>query len=212
MLADTTIPSTSLQLTSPLSPPSRWRSLACGVPLRGLSANPACRPLRRPRPARRPAPLDSSLPSPPELQKIHFSILPPFHMHNVHFPLIATTIASSQHSPSSNHSPYPNSPQALALSLFLFLFLVSFLLLSFSPCSSSFARAARHTNWRLFVLGVLIVFCLSCYFSNLIFCMFPTATGFSAGERHRLMLCYGASLSDYYFIQEGGTKRKKKKN
>ena len=64
------------------SHPSRWGSLACGAPLRGLSALPACRPPQLPRPARRPAP--SFPPSPCHLCcEVHnyYAILPLIHIH-----------------------------------------------------------------------------------------------------------------------------------
>ena len=139
-----------------------------GGPLPAVYPSAVCRPSRRadpsgvPAPPAVPRPLTPPFPRPRCCKQFTFQS---YHLSTctmVHFPLIATTTASSKPSPSSNHLPYPNSPQALALSLFLFLFLVSFLLLSFSPCSSAFARTARHTNWRFFVRGVLIFFCVHC--------------------------------------------------
>ena len=87
--------------TSPRSSrPSRWGSLACGAPLRGLSAVPACRPPQLPRPARRPAPSFPPSPCPSRCETHSFyAILLLIHIHppRLHSPV--TTPTPSLYSP-----------------------------------------------------------------------------------------------------------------
>ena len=132
-----------------------------------------CRPTRRadpsgvPAPPAVPRPLTPPFPRPLSCKQFTFQSFPPFHIHKSTFHLLPQPQPHLSLPPTLAFfyplaiSQFTTRFFSLLVFLFFCLLLVSFLQLSFSPCSSFLARPARHTNWRRLPFGVSVFVFLS---------------------------------------------------